>query len=389
MSQAIWRSPLLPRLSSTQVHTETSCQLPCLGSGTRFKQDMLSYFRGYGPGKLQNLISNLERYDFTAVRGALVASVPGRQSLQSVDPDAESFWGWPGLKRILSFIPCSPTLSNRDPAQAQIIAQVSSVAAIGEKWLNTTFFPTLSTTRIANPPSQKRDPKVSIIFPTADEIRRSINGYEAGASIHMKISSPAQAKQLNVLRPMLCHWAGDQRSKDNFFGAKSFREAGRRRAAPHIKTYVRFKDASTMDEIEWAMVTSANLSTQAWGGAAGPGGEVRICSYEIGVVVWPGLWDDEVENHGDEGDEGKARMAVMVPTFKSDKPSPTSNAKDQTTQTHKLNESVDSERGVTVGWRMPYDLPLVPYTAQEKPWCASEPCSEPDWMGRIWPGNGK
>ena len=114
-----------------------------------------------------------------------------------------------------------------------------------------------------------------------------------------------------------------------------------------------------MGKIDWAMVTSANLSTQAWGAGVNGAGEVRICSYEIGVVVWPGLWD---------GDNGKAEM---VPIFKKDRP------------------AGEEDGRTVVGWRMPYDLPLVPYGANEKPWCASEPCGEPDWKGKTWSGNGK
>lgn len=126
-----------------------------------------------------------------------------------------------------------------------------------------------------------------------------------------------------------------------------------------------------MAKIDWAMVTSANLSTQAWGGGtSGSGGEVRICSYEIGVVVWPDLWSEQEDGK----EEDKKTRVELVPTFKRDTPSV-------------ANDDADAKR--TVGWRMPYDLPLVPYAADEKPWCASEPCDEPDWMGRVWAGNGK
>ncbi len=367
MSQAIWRSPLLPLLEDESGSIDS---FPSLGSGPRFKHDLSAYFRGYGPGKLHDLINQLSRYDFSNVRGALIASVPGKQNVQSMDPEFESLWGWPGLKRILSGIPSVPTNASSPTRQPHIVAQISSVAAVGEKWLTNTFLPALFTTHKSNKPQP--EPKTSIIFPTADEIRRSVDGYNAGPSIHMKISSPAQAKQLDVLRPMLCHWAGDSKpTKASFFdksAASSVREAGRRRAAPHIKTYVRFNDGE-MKRIDWAMVTSANLSTQAWGGGLTPGGEVRICSYEIGVVAWPALWDEE----------GKQGSAEMVPVFKRDAPA--------------LNDrAAENEEGVgktVVGWRMPYDLPLVPYAANEKPWCASEPCGERDWKGQSWPGYEK
>ncbi|KAK4692261.1 hypothetical protein P7C71_g4909, partial [Lecanoromycetidae sp. Uapishka_2] len=123
-------------------------------------------------------------------------------------------WGWPGLKRVLSCIPTNLPSSSSPNHQPHIVAQISSVAAVGEKWLNKTFIPALSATNTPKPPpNQVSKPRISIIFPTADEIRRSIDGYSSGGSIHMKTSSTqAQIKQLTALRPMLCHWAGDSAS---------------------------------------------------------------------------------------------------------------------------------------------------------------------------------
>lgn len=177
----------------------------------------------------------------------------------------------------------------------------------------------------------------------------------------MKTSSnQAQIKQLIFLRPMLCHWAGDEgTTMASTIDQTPVREAGRRRAAPHIKTYIRFSNPS-MQTIDWAMITSANLSTRAWGAATSAGGEVRVFSYEIGVVVWPALWGDDAE---------------MVPVFRTDTPP-------------SIAEEEDSERATVVGFRMPYDLPLVPYKADEMPWCATEACDEPDWMGMVWQGYG-
>jgi tyrosyl-DNA phosphodiesterase 1 len=101
------------------------------------------------------------------------------------------------------------------------------------------------------------------------------------------------------------------------------------------------------------LITSANLSKQAWGEAANAAGEVRICSYEIGVLVWPELFGEK---------------ASMVPTFKTDTPS----------------VDVENEGGLLVGARMPYDLPLVPYAKEDVPWCATSSYSEPDWAGETW-----
>ena len=347
--------------------------LPPIGSGGRFKSDLLAYFRGYS--KLTKLVERLNGYDFSAIRGALVASLPRKQKIESLAEEPH-LWGLPGLRRVLRSIPSSYVLkpvnttseeleseakatskvSRSTARQAHIVIQISSVATIGDKWPREFLLPSLST--ISNSqPGQIPRPHFSIVFPTADEIRRSINGYSSGGSIHMRTQSSAQMKQLDYLRPMLCHWAGDQHTSKT---SDPIREAGRRRAAPHIKTYIRFSD-STMTKIDWAMMTSANLSNQAWGSET-KAGEVRVCSYEIGIVVWPALWDD---------DEAGMK-AEMVPVFKRDTP-----------------EEADGDEIVKrVGWRMPYDLPLVPYTDDEMPWCASAPCPEPDWMGRLWPGFG-
>lgn len=360
MCQAVWRSPLLPE-SSSNLSTQVS-NLPPIGCGARFGFDLLTYLRAYG-SKLKALIIQLEKFDFSSIRAALVASTPGRQNLQRLDDDKETSWGWPGLKTVLQRVPVQ--LSK----QSHVVVQVSSVANLGagDKWLRETFLRALGA-GIGTFNEHPHYPKFSLIFPTADEIRRSLEGYDSGGSVHMKTQSPAQARQLEYVRPMLCHWAGDNVEEGSRSASASnnvLRDAGRKRTTPHMKTYIRFTD-SNMDQIDWAMVTSANLSTQAWGAAASPSGEVRICSYEIGVVVWPALWktneDDKVE---------------MVPVFKKDLPGQIGGST-MTTE--------GGDRVVELGFRMPYDLPLVPYAAHEMPWCAAAPDEEPDWMGRVWPG---
>jgi hypothetical protein len=61
--------------------------------------------------------------------------------------------------------------------------------------------------------------------------------------------------------------------------------------------YVRFTNPKK-NEIDWMLVTSANLSKQAWGEAPNAADEIRICSYEIGVMVWPELFRDTKANTG-------------------------------------------------------------------------------------------
>lgn len=101
------------------------------------------------------------------------------------------------------------------------------------------------------------------------------------------------------------------------------------------------------------LVTSANLSKQAWGEAKNAAGESRVSSYELGVLVWPELFGDK---------------ASMVPTFKTDNPP--------------LEGKSAGE--LVIGARMPYDLPLVPYSRDDEPWCATKSYNEPDWKGIVY-----
>ncbi|CAG8391130.1 unnamed protein product [Penicillium salamii] len=340
MTQAVWRSPLLPLESET---SEAQTEPPRRGSGERFKRDLLAYLKAYGPAKTGALTKQLTKFDFRAIRAALVASVPSRQHASDSNSDEGTLWGWLALKDLMGHV---PTTENNE-ASSNIVIQISSVATLGQtnKWLKDVFFKALA------PGSTPRNaPKYSIIFPTPDEIRRSLDGYGSGGSIHMKTQSAAQQKQVQYLRPHLCQWAGDSLPPGTQIDLSDspLREAGRRRAAPHIKTYIRFSDTD-MKEIEWAMVSSANLSTQAWGAATNGSGEVRICSWEIGVVVWPDLFAED--------------SVVMVPCFKRDTP--------------------EAETDV-VGFRMPYDLPLTPYGIDDEPWCATASYEDVDWWGQRW-----
>jgi hypothetical protein len=51
-----------------------------------------------------------------------------------------------------------------------------------------------------------------------------------------------------------------------------------------------------------------------------------------------------------------------------------------------LVKSANLNLQAVVGFRMPYDLPLVPYSKEEEPWCATSNYNEPDWRGSTWGG---
>jgi tyrosyl-DNA phosphodiesterase-1 len=386
LTQAVWRSPMLPLLSgppSPQMATSTGR----IGTGTRFKIDFLRYLKAYS-GRTKSLVDQLFLHDFTAIKAALIASTPSRVTLSSAAPAKQTSWGWPGLREILSIVPCKQEDTIK---QASIVAQVSSIATLTEKWLDN-FIDVLTANVAQNSSSffgsKTKTPRVQVIFPTAEEIRQSLDGYASGSSIHMKLQSAAQQKQLAIMKPMFCHWMGDATnvsqesehkarvpgSGDTTAPILPKREALRGTAAPHIKTYIRFLGAEK-DNIQWAMVTSANLSTQAWGALVDKDNSVKICSYELGVVFWPELFR--------EGDDKQVRI---VPTFGKDVPDLDEVSKLDQIKGNGKTKQIQEEISTVVGFRMPYDLPLVPYKGSDFPWCATLLYGVPDAFGRVWDG---
>lgn len=388
MTQAVWASPPLPLLANTSDQASTPTVHP-IGSGERFKVDLLRYLGAYEK-RLEPLTMQLKDYDFSSIRAAFLGSAPSRQKPAAASSAVTAF-GWLGLSQILSSIPITAPDGSSRP---HIVSQISSVATLGATptWLShfqsiLSGYPKTEGTEAVPPPSSAKAsafftkheaepekvpaPKFSIVFPTPKEIRMSLDGYSAGGSIHWKVQSAQQQKQLEYMRPLLCHWGPSPKS---FFTPpcsinSSQREAHRGTAAPHIKTYIRFSSEDDKS-IDWAMITSANLSKQAWGDVVNKKDEIWIQSWETGVVVWPALYA--------ESDSTVNEHAIMVPVFGSDTPG-----------TQEGQQRVE-EKGetVVVGFRMPYDVPLVPYRVDEKPWCATLAHQEPDRYGRTWRGYG-
>lgn len=353
LTQAVWRSPLLP-LTLTGLSQAAHADTP-IGSGERFKSDLLRYLDAY-EGRLCPLVEQLRRYDFSRIRAALIASAP---NLKQPKPTSTSTaWGWPGLEQVLAGIPQARIDAKSKP---RIHVQISSIGTLTEKWMNG-FFGILGTTKqdatttttpiVNHLSANQQKPLIRVIFPTENEVRQSLDGYTSGTSIHMKLASQAQQKQYALLKPILCQWTGAGKPNTQLAAT---RDAGRQLAAPHIKTYIRFSNKEC-NAIDWAMLTSANLSKQAWGELENKEGKITIASYEIGIVVWPDLFADGEEK------------VTMRPTFKTDRPL--------------MAEVEDVDR--VVGFRMPYGLPLVPHGSDEIPWCAEQSHLQPDRHGVVW-----
>lgn len=400
MTQAVWRSPLLP-LSAPSSRSSLNYERPAaIGSGHRFKVDLLRYLKAYG-NKLNRLTKQLDDYDFSEIRAAFIGSTPSRLRPAAAKPSECTSYGWLGLQEILSTVPISPNNPNESP---RIVVQVSSIATLGATptWL-AKFQSALSRHAVTPATSlssmhhssdrsvslrqtdgtgevkseERLGPKFSIIFPTPGEIRTSLDGYASGGSIHTKLQSAQQQKQLQYLHPLLCHWKYTSSSTKPETRMIQRKEAHRGPAAPHIKTYIRFSDES-YKSIDWAMVTSANLSKQAWGDVVNKKDEIWIQSWEAGVVVWPALF---------AGKDDEAAEMRMVPCFGKDMPADDDNHNATVKSEIEAEVRLQQGKGKVVGLRMPYDVPLSPYTAEDKPWCATMRHEEPDWKGLVWGGH--
>lgn len=400
MTQAVWRTGPLSK------QTKNDGEFGPIGSGSRFKHDLLAYLKEYKKSA-QALVKQLQDYHFGHIRGALVASVPSKFSNSLTSSTKEQhLWGFPQLREVLlhvSRIRMSSYCDGRD-TQRHLVAQVSSIATLPNGWLQnlvaSTHPPLLDTHKAS---IKQSPPTLSVMYPTAPNVASSLDGYAAGASIHTKAQSATHLAQINNLRPHLCQWIKGP--------VEEFR-AGREKAAPHIKTYVQYNQTPTREalergyvEIEWALLTSANLSVQAWGslpkkGAGKKGanvaeeGTMHIRSFEIGVLVWPGLFAEGVATNADVVGSRKTEAngeckvkARIVPVFERSTQDPDSVHKGKKGERCGREAGIaEEEDTVTIGLRLPYDLPLTPYAPEEMPWSPQGTYMTPDSKGRVWEG---
>lgn len=198
MTNGVWMSPVLSKQAASGDCANHDSAV--IGSGNKFKTDFLNYLRCYNSRRdiCRSMINKLIKYDFSAIKGALVASVPGRHRVS--DADDSTAWGWQGLQRCLRQVPSID-------ADSEVIIQISSIATLGasDYWLQKTLFGALT----AKKGTGIRRPRFKVVFPCPCEIRRSLDGYSSGGSIHTKIQSAQQKQQLQYLRPLFHHWSND------------------------------------------------------------------------------------------------------------------------------------------------------------------------------------
>lgn len=309
-TQAVWVGPLCPRLAPGSKNGD---------SETGFRADLLSYLSAYGDMHINEWCHYIRTHDFSAVKVFLVGSVPGRHT-----GPRKSCFGHLRLRNLLSqHGPSKDLVSNHWPLVAQF-SSIGSLGASAESWLLGEFLSSLSTTK--GSVVTARSVPLKLVFPSVDDVRCSLEGYPAGASIPYSIVT-----------------ADKQRWLDSYFHRWKSDRLGRSAASPHIKTYTRLSPSSK--QIAWLLVTSANLSKAAWGALEKNGSQLMIRSYELGVLLFPANFGQATTFVVSDGSSGND--ALFLP--------------------------------------LPYDVPLVPYKKDDEPWTWDSQHRElPDRFGNMW-----
>ncbi len=353
LTQGIWKSPFLLLKKNLNDLSNHNCQ---------FENDFLEYLKNYKLIGLKNLINDLEKYDFSNVKGIFIASVPGTYSkttgdyhkfaLGKLKKSIETYNH--KFKKIIN-------ISSSSSQKSQINAQVSSIATLScsfvETFLNACNGIELTHCQVSPKIKSKSKSKsivkdnkslLNIIFPTPQEVANSKMGYLTGTAIHFRNNNSKSKNWYNT-------------NKHLFYKCIT-KNCGREKYPLHIKTYIKYdrdncnsNDKSNHHEkkLDWILMTSANLSHQAWGFINFE--SIRCGSYECGILLYPELWDTEKYKH------------QFIPLFNSNIP-------------------LKSKDGIiNIGIRLPYDLPITQYNNTDEPWCILNSYDEKDSQGLSWP----
>ncbi|KAA8915728.1 hypothetical protein TRICI_002135 [Trichomonascus ciferrii] len=302
MTQGIWVSP----------------RMSLKGGGEHeFKTDFVDYIRAYKNPCLNKLADSLESVNFDDVQNvSFIGSVPGNYEKGSAEYKK---WGALKLYDVVSRV----EKRIEDKSDPELIVQMSSIGSLGP--LSSYFNPILKRALLGQEPhgtDPTRNAKVSIIFPSLMNIRESLFGYGSGGSIHFPKDEKGSLQK--ELRPMLCQWKA--------------KEAGRQILPPHIKTYTRLTKER---KVAWMVLTSANLSKQAWGIVNKTKKNQWIQSWEAGVILSP------------------PSSEPFTPLYKRD-------------------------TSTSPCVRLPFDIPPSPYEDNDEVWSAKVSHSEPDRFGNIY-----
>ncbi|KAI9332466.1 tyrosyl-DNA phosphodiesterase I [Zopfochytrium polystomum] len=307
------------------------------GRNPSFGPDLLAYLSAYGR-ELEPLRALLATYDMTHETGAIVGSVPGRHRR---DAGALNSFGHLRLGHLLATR--VPPLAAGSGSES-LVLQFSSVGGgLSEKWMMQEFRGSLLKCKKDRSSDARALQQVGtcVVYPTVEEVRDSNQGWRGGGSI--PFNDKTWVKQQSWFRRLLHRWEATK--------------AGRSGAMPHIKTFSR---VSATGEVAWFLLTSHNLSQAAWGSLEKSDSQLFIRSYELGVLIYPELFQSQPQQlstmrYATANDVAHLPKALYLnwPLSK---------------ETAAPGQQLEVEDRVDVLIRFPFDFPLSRYRAADDPW---------------------
>ncbi|DAZ93126.1 TPA: LOW QUALITY PROTEIN: hypothetical protein N0F65_009702, partial [Lagenidium giganteum] len=242
---------------ASQSKTEASTDLKPKNECNEFEADLVDYLRALGP-RVAEFARELHRFDFLPAEVALLPSIPGVHKGKDMHK-----YGHLKLRRVLSRY---KNLSSDNP----FICQFSSMGSLDEKWLfgefKESFMPGCRSPSTASIPINN----LHIIWPSVDDVKNSVEGWNAGRAV------PCPLKNMKpFLHKYLRKWSPPP-------------SLHRQNAMPHMKSYARFQTSpESFGVLDFAILTSSNLSKAAWGCLQKNNTQFMIRSYELGVLFLP------------------------------------------------------------------------------------------------------
>mmetsp|Transcript_19666 Transcript_19666/g.33127 ORF Transcript_19666/g.33127 Transcript_19666/m.33127 type:complete len:673 (+) Transcript_19666:74-2092(+) len=261
---------------------------------------------------LNQRMAQLQRVNFSRCKAALIPSRPGRHE------DQKDRWGACRMASVLSKYGCDGC-SKEDVGRSTLVMQCSSIGSMGK---NEQFINELAGSMTAVCGNISEDQKraalcttcgntgdgsvpklmdnvtsipIEIVWPSVRCIAHSYLGYQSGGSIPCNSDTIEEVSQ-----------DGIRRVKKGF--ADKFRKwdgssSGRDMFPAHMKCYFRYCPENSHDatshQLQWFLLTSANLSQAAWGKKQRNGHILYIKSYEMGVLFLPSWLERQQRLHGE------------------------------------------------------------------------------------------
>mmetsp|Transcript_23534 Transcript_23534/g.35743 ORF Transcript_23534/g.35743 Transcript_23534/m.35743 type:complete len:466 (+) Transcript_23534:166-1563(+) len=309
-----------------------------------FEDTLISYMESYGYNRTHDwsnsssheqekitLQHQLSRYDYAKAKVVLIPSIPGYYNV----PDKCMSQGYLKLKSAIA-----QNATAKIGPSGKLVCQFSSIGSLSEKWLrefsSSLMIPDAKCSSTDGKSKEKLEDLLQLVYPTAEEIRLSIEGYLGGNSV------PGKKKNVekSFLKPLYCKWSSsDKGSVRNPIHKKE--------NVPHIKSYYQLtNDGSAM---EWFVMGSHNLSKAAWGEIINGryGKCLKVQSWELSVLATQNLAGGRLvpfkqnNHHGRNGD-------VIIP--------------------------------------LPYSLHPERYSSIDEPWAVDLSYKEKDKFGRCFAG---